>query len=112
MKKTVAAVLAAVLLALLLAGCGGSAETASVQSVSMICGLGPVGLSNRFSGMVSAGEETRIEKDESFKVAELKVAVGDTVKAGDVLFSYDMEAGQLDLEKVLLAVASLYPAAS
>ena len=104
MKKTVAAVLAAVLLALLLAGCGGSAETASVQSVSMICGLGPVGLSNRFSGMVSAGEETRIEKDESFKVAELKVAVGDTVKAGDVLFSYDMEAGQLDLEKAKLTL--------
>ena len=104
MKKTVAAVLAAVLLALLLAGCGGSAETASVQSVSMICGLGPVGLSNRFSGMVSAGEETRIEKDESFKVAELKVAVGDTVKAGDVLFSYDTEAGQLDLEKAKLTL--------
>lgn len=104
MRKIITVLLAMVLLLGVLAGCGANETPASVQSVRMICGLGPVGLANRFAGVVDAGEETRIEKDESFKVDEIKVSVGDDVSQGDVLFTYDMEAGQLDLEKAKLTL--------
>ncbi|MBR6207275.1 MAG: HlyD family efflux transporter periplasmic adaptor subunit [Oscillospiraceae bacterium] len=104
MKRFVLILLAVVFMACTLTACGGTEETASVQSVRMICGLGPVGLSNRFAGIVSAGEETKIEKDESFKIDEIKVSAGDDVVQGDVLFTYDMEAGQLDLEKAKLTL--------
>ena len=104
MKRIAFIFLAVILMLGVLSGCGGNEETASVQSVRMICGLGPVGLSNRFAGIVSAGEETKIEKDESFRLDEIKVSVGDDVVQGDVLFTYDMEAGQLDLEKAKLTL--------
>ncbi|MBO4219747.1 MAG: efflux RND transporter periplasmic adaptor subunit [Oscillospiraceae bacterium] len=107
MKKIILIILSAVLLLSVMTGCGGNEETASVQSVRMICGLGPVGLTNRFAGIVSAGEETKIEKDDSFRIDEIKVSVGDDVMQGDVLFTYDMEAGQLDLEKAKLTLEQM-----
>ena len=43
------------LLVAALAGCSGkSGETASVQSVSMICGLGTTGLADRYAGCACA----------------------------------------------------------
>ena len=107
MKKTSLIILAVILILGVMTGCGGSEETASVQSVRMICGLGPVGLTNRFAGIVSAGEETRVEKDDSFKIDEIRVSIGDDVRQGDVLFTYDMEAGQLDLEKAKLTLEQM-----
>ena len=52
MKKA-AFVLALVMLMTCMAGCGKVEGEASVQSVSMICGLGSVGLADRFAGIVS-----------------------------------------------------------
>lgn len=53
--KKMALLLAALLLLSNLAGCGKSSKgKASVESVSMICGLSGVGQADRFAGVVSA----------------------------------------------------------
>jgi len=103
MKKTVSVLLMGVLAAVLLAGCGaGEQEVASVQSVSMITGLGAVGTVDRYAGMVVSGETAELKKDEDKTILEVYVAVGDMVEEGDVLFSYDTEALQLSLDKLYL----------
>ena len=63
MKKA-AFILALVMLLGVAAGCGAGNGEASVQSVSMICGLGTAGLTDRFAGVVSAMGETNIKKDD------------------------------------------------
>ncbi len=85
MKKA-AFVLALVMLMTCMAGCGKVEGEASVQSVSMICGLGSVGLADRFAGIVSPLGETKIKKNDSMAVSDIRVKVGDAVKEGDVLF--------------------------
>ncbi|MEA4964322.1 MAG: HlyD family efflux transporter periplasmic adaptor subunit [Oscillospiraceae bacterium] len=106
--KKLSALLAAAMLLAVLAGCGAQVEgEASVQSVSMICGLGSVGLVDRYAGTVSPRSETEIKKDDSKTVAEIKVAEGDSVKKDQVLFTYDSEAAQLSLEKAQLELEQL-----
>ena len=106
MKKA-AFILALAMLLGVAAGCGESNGEASVQSVSMICGLGSAGLTDRFAGVVSALGETNIKKDDSLTIGEIKVKVGDAVNVGDVLFTYDMSRLQLDLEAAQLELESL-----
>ncbi len=101
MKKA-AFLLALLMLLGLLPGCGQAEGEASVQSVSMICGLGSVGLADRFGGIVSPLGETKIKKDDSLTVDTIKVKVGDTVAVGDVLFTYDLSELQRNLEKAQL----------
>ena len=87
----------------LFAGCAAQEqETATVQSVSMITGMGAVGIVDRYAGLVVSGETAEIEKDENKTVLEVYVKVGDMVEEGDLLFSYDMEALQLSLDKLYL----------
>lgn len=101
--KKMALLLAALLLLSSLAGCGKSSKgEASVESVSMICGLSGVGRVDRFAGVVSAQGETKIAKDESRRVASVAVKAGDEVKKGQTLFTYDQTQAQLDLEKAQL----------
>ncbi|MDD6678989.1 MAG: efflux RND transporter periplasmic adaptor subunit [Firmicutes bacterium] len=91
-----------------IAGCGAEdGLTASVQKVSEIMGVGAVGLSNRYSGVTVASVEEKIYKDENGTVAECAVQAGDHVQAGDLLFSYDMEAMELNLEKARLEIARI-----
>ena len=101
MKKA-AFLLALVMLLGLLPGCGQAEGEASVQSVSMICGLGSGVLADRFGGIVSPLGETKIKKDDSLTVDTIKVKVGDTVAVGDVLFTYDLSELQRNLEKAQL----------
>lgn len=106
--KKVSILLAAALLLTMLAGCGGKVEgEASVQSVSMICGMGSAGLVERFAGVVSARSETEIKKDENKVIGEIQVEEGQDVTAGQVLFTYDSEAAELDLEKARLELEQL-----
>ena len=106
--KKVSILLAAALLLAALAGCGGKVEgEASVQSVSMICGLGSTGLVDRFAGVVSARSETEIKRDENKVIGEIQVEEGQDVQAGQVLFTYDSEAAELDLEKARLELEQL-----
>ena len=106
MKKA-AFILALVMLLGVAAGCGEGNGEASVQSVSMICGLGTAGLTDRFAGVVSAMGETNIKKDDSLSIGEVKVKVGDAVKVGDVLFTYDMSQIEINLEEAQLALDDL-----
>lgn len=89
-------------------GCSRKVEgEASVQSVSMICGIGSTGLVDRFAGVVSPQSETEIKKDEEQIISEIKVKEGDSVKKDQVLFTYDMEQTQLNLEKAQLEMEQL-----
>ena len=106
MKKA-AFVLALVMLMTCMAGCGKVEGEASVQSVSMICGLGSVGLADRFAGIVSPLGETKIKKDDSMAVSDIRVKVGDTVKEGDVLFTYDLSEARSNLEMAQLELEQL-----
>ena len=106
MKRFVCVLLCAVM-ALSLTACGGDKGEASVQSVAMICGLGSVGRVDRFSGVVSPMSETSVNAAENSTVGTIKVAVGDTVKAGDVLFTYDTEQTRLDAERKQLELEKL-----
>ena len=105
MKKRMIAVSLILLLTLtLLAGCGESLPAVYVQSVKDIMGYGALGEFNLCAGVVVARSEVKIERDENRKIAELKVAPGQDVAAGDVLFSYDMEEMQLTIDKAVLEI--------
>lgn len=101
MRKA-ACLLALVMVLTALPGCGTVEGEASVQSVSMICGLGSVGLADRFGGIVSPLGETKINRDESMTVDEIKVKEGDQVEVGQVLFTYDLSQVRRDLEQAQL----------
>ena len=105
-KRPISAVMATALaLSLaLFAGCGNAGETASVQSVAMICGIGSTATVERFAGVVETKAETKIEKDKSFTVQEMMVEVGDAVEEGQVLFVYDLDRLKLELEKAELEI--------
>ena len=106
--KIAKALVAILLVCSLFAGCASeNGEKASVQAVSMICGAGNVGMQNRYAGMVSARGEVNIEKDENREVTEILVHEGDTVKAGQVLFTYDTEQASLLVERAELEVEQM-----
>ena len=91
-----------------IAGCGSqSEEVAYLESVGMICGIGPVGLTDTFAGVVTPQSEKEIQKSGEEAVAELLVAVGDEVKADQVLFTYDTEQITLNLEKAKLELEQM-----
>lgn len=99
-KRTVLILIMIVLLSL--AGCSSdSGETAAVEKVSRISAKGSVGLVNRYAGLVVSGETAYVEKGEK-KISQVLVKEGDWVSQDDVLFSYDMEAMELELTKLLL----------
>ena len=106
-KQTAILLLIALLVTALLAGCGSSKASVNVQSVATITGYGIAGTFNTCAGVVVAQDEIKVERDTERKVAELKVAVGQDVKKGDVLFVYDMEEMKLTIEKAMLEIESL-----
>ena len=98
MKRFVLGMMAVVVL---LAGCGGNTpeNAVAVQSVSMIVDDGSVGMVSRYAGMVVSGQTAEIKKEENKTVDEVFVKEGDWVNEGDILFTYDMEAMELELTK-------------
>lgn len=87
-------------------GCGGkNAEEVTVDSVSNICGMGGSGLVDRFAGIVSPQGETKVKKTGEGDVKELLVSVGDKVKEGDVLFTYDTEQISLQIQSAQLEIS-------
>lgn len=77
-----------------------------VESVAMITGHG-TGISNRFMGIVEAQETKKVEKDDTKKINEIFVNVGDSVKEGDPLFSYNTEDMKLDLQQLELELDNI-----
>ncbi len=104
MKRVLVGALGLLML-LALTACGGKTEEGQevmVESVASIAGAGSVGVVDRYAGMVVSGRSADIQRDESKTVQEILVAEGDQVAAGDVLFTYDSQAMQFELEKLQL----------
>jgi HlyD family secretion protein len=79
-----------------------------VESVAVITGLGSAnGTSNRYTGEVEAQESWKISLQYGLSVAKCYVNVGDEVKEGDELFSYNTEEMKLNKEKKELEVETL-----
>ncbi len=106
--KKISMYLAAGMLAFTLSACGNQTEgTAYVQSVSAVCGIGSVGMSNTYAGVVSPQNETEIKKSGEETVAEVLVKIGDQVHKDQVLFTYDTDQVQLNLDKGRLELDQL-----
>ena len=82
-----------------LTGCGNDSAAVYVQSVGDLMGMGGIAPGDRFAGLVVSENVAQIQKDSDRSVAELLVREGDDVKEGDILFSYDMDEVQLQLDK-------------
>lgn len=103
MKRMICMFAALLLAASLFAGCSTpNATPVSVQSVSMIMGYGALGNDNRYAGIVEAGRTVAVQKAEDMEIGTLYVAVGDPVSEGQLLFTYDTDAAQLELDKAKL----------
>lgn len=90
----------------LLGGTGSSGQKAYVQKVSNILGGGSLGAQNRFAGLVEAQKTLKIDLDSSKTLLEVFVEEGQEVKAGDPLFSYDVDELKLNLEQLKLELES------
>ncbi|MEG2016910.1 MAG: efflux RND transporter periplasmic adaptor subunit [Clostridium sp.] len=122
-KKVVITIGAVVLAGVITAGVyflGGSKSGASngegvyVDSVSMITGMGGIGLQNRFSGVVEPQETLEIKLDSGKTVKECYVEEGQEVAIGTELFLYDtgemaikLEEGKLELESISNEILSM-----
>ena len=98
MKKTMT-LLCLVALVVSLCGCGSSGTAVYVQSVAELSGMGGIGADDRFAGIVVSENVVEIQRDTDKNIKELKVKAGDDVKEGQVLFCYDTEQLQLQLDK-------------
>lgn len=107
--KKISWLLAMTLAVSTISACSGGSENeiAYVQSVGEICGLGAVGIMERFAGVVTPKSETEIQKSQEEPVAEVKVKQGDTVTKDQVLFVYDTEQMKINMEKAKLELAQL-----
>ena len=102
MKRVMYGILAAVFLLSGLVGCGDTPEDAvTVQAVSMIVSDGAVGMVSRYAGVVVSGQTAEIKKEENKTVGDVFVKEGDWVNEGDTLFTYDMEAMELEKDDIL-----------
>ena len=102
------AVFLALAIALCFAGCSeGEQAQVSVQSVSMITGMGSVGLADRYAGLVVSGSTEEIQVDQSMTVSEVLVKEGQDVTAGDLLFTYDNDALLLSIEQMKLEIEGM-----
>ena len=97
-------------LLLSVAGCGSKGTAVYVQSVADLAGMGGIAPGDRFAGLVVSENVAQIQKDGDKTVAELLVREGDDVQEGDVLFSYDMDELQLQLDKQRLEKEQLVAA--
>lgn len=86
----------------------GDEGKAYVESVSTVTGLGSAnGMNNRYTGEVEAQDSWKITLQSDMSVAKCYVEVGDQVKKGDKLFSYNTEELKLNKEKKDLEVETL-----
>ena len=64
-------------------------------------------MADRFAGIVSPLGETTIKKNDAMTIDTIKVKVGDSVKKGDVLLTYDLSQIRTDLEMAQLELEQL-----
>ena len=115
-KRKIAAAAGITLAVCLLAGGGiyglsrqsGSSQNAEVYvtSVSSLTETASGG-ENRYAGVVEPQKTVNIRLDSSSTVKEVKVEEGQSVKAGDVLFEYDLSSNQDKLAEAQLELERL-----
>ncbi len=103
-KKAISVLLALACMAACFSGCSSSEETVPVQSVAEILGIGPLGMVDRYAGVIEAGESVSVDSDSTMEIKEIAVSEGDTVTKGQVLFSYETTVLSLDKERLELEV--------
>ena len=67
-----------------------------VSKVSVLTGVESAA-TNRFAGVVEPQETVNVKIESGRKVKEVQVKTGDEVKAGQLLFVYDLSSIQDDL---------------
>lgn len=85
---------------------GNSADKVYVEKVSAIMNQ-TAGINNRYSGVVEPQETLEVNKDSDRKVKEVFVSVGDEVEEGTVLFSYDTEDLQMQIDQAKLEMEGI-----
>ncbi len=105
MKKRILPLVMALSMLFVLCSCGKTDTGVSVQRVDRLTAAGQAG--DRFAGMVVSEHVEQIHKDSNKTVMELYVTEGQTVAAGDKLFSYDSAALELEVEKQQLELEKL-----
>ena len=75
----------------------GTVYVLKVQEVNSAAGMSLTG--SRFTGVIETQKTEDFKYDADKKIKKVKVKVGDTVKKGDVLFVYDDEALQLEVDQ-------------
>ncbi len=105
MLKKLLSLMLAIFVLLGLAACGEASDGVAVQRADQLGLVAAAG--ERYAAMVVSEDVTDIQRDSSKSIAELYVAVGDVVKAGDKLFSYDLEALELEHEKQILELEKM-----
>lgn len=107
MKKSIILLVSA-LGAASIAGCAGdNGESATVESVAYICGIGSTTNVERYAGVIESGSDAKVEKDSDKKIAEILVNAGDTVSKDQVLFIYDKEQTDLNIQKAQIEIEQL-----
>lgn len=104
LKKPIIFILALIML-LSMAACGDDGSGVPVQRADQLGLAAAAG--ERYAAMVVSEDVSEIQRDATKTIEELYVAVGDKVKAGDKLFSYDLEALELEHEKQLLELEKM-----
>lgn len=89
----------AVWMLLISCGCGEDTAAVYVQSVAELANLGGIAPDDRFAGIVVSENVAEVNRDSDKTIKELLVKAGDDVQEGQVLFSYDTEQLQLNLDK-------------
>ena len=105
MLKKIISFTAAAAIAFALCGCAQEEGGIAVQRADSLASSALAG--ERYAAMVVSEDVTEIRRDSTKKVEELFVAIGDTVKEGDKLFSYDLESLELNLEKQRLEIEKM-----
>ena len=84
----------------------GNGKLVYVEKVENLIG-GYLGQDSRFMGVVESQETKNVEKDPDKNVKEILVKVGDVVKEGDPLFTYDTQQAELDIESKAIELESM-----
>lgn len=93
---------------LLLSACQkNSGDAVYVQSVAAINNMGSIGINNRFAGVTVSGTTQEVFFDKSMTLDKILVEAGQSVKAGDTLFTYNDDALKLTIEQMELEIESM-----
>lgn len=79
----------------------GGVYVQSVRDVNLAAGVGDT---NRFSGVIESQRTQKVTLDSSRTVDKVKVSVGDHVKKGDVLFTYNTDTIRLQIEQAQIEI--------